>query len=227
MRWRALILDWNGTVLDDLPVVYGSVIEIFRAYGLPPPSLQSYKEEITADFIQFYCGHGIPKPKNEAELNTLRTTLNQIRKHYFLKHWNEVKVRPGTRELLILAQKTGMQTAIVSAEVEEVLEKRLFDFALTDLFDRVEGNAWDKERALVNTFDFFGLKAEETVYIDDTFDGLTAANNVGAGTIGFTDGYNTEERIRAAKPNFPNGTLSKIDSMQQVIAIIKHVNWGV
>ncbi|MDE2001329.1 MAG: HAD family hydrolase [Patescibacteria group bacterium] len=191
------IFDWNGTLLNDLPVVYGSVVEIFKRHRLPAPSLETYRAEITTDFMKFYHAHGIPTAATAQQLNA-------IRKEYLTLHAAEARLHDNAQNLILLCRALGMQTAIVSGEMEEVLEKRLNDFGLTPFIDRVFGSAYDKENKLIEALDHFGVQAERAFYLDDTFDGLMAAQQVGIITFGFCGGYGTREHIRAANPDFPD-----------------------
>lgn len=189
-----VICDWNGTLLDDLGLVYASVLEIFSTYGISPPSLADYQAEITSDFMRFYHGHGIPSGATAQDLNA-------IRKQFFEKRWDDVRLHRNADEFLVLLEQLHLITGIVSAEVDTVLKKRLEQFNIFRYFDRVIGNAWDKERALKEMLETFHFLPEEVAYVDDTFDGLMAARNVGILPIGVTHGYNTPGRIFAAQPD--------------------------
>ncbi len=197
MGFKLAIFDWNGTLLDDLPIAYGSVLEIFGRYGIPPPSIDTYRAEITTRFMDFYRAHGIPKTATPYDLNA-------IRKEYFAIHGYQADLHVNAKETLMLCKVLGMQVAIVSAEIADVLEQRVRDFELTPFIDHIAGSAYDKEQALIAALDRFGVPAEEAFYLDDTFDGLMAARNVGIITFGFCGGYGTRDRIRAAKPDFPD-----------------------
>lgn len=212
MEFRLAIFDWNGTTLDDLPVVYGSVREIFRTYGLPAPSLDEYREEITTDFMKFYEKHGLIGAKPE--------DLNAIRKRYLAEHGHDAKLHKGAKDLIELCRNIGLQTAIVSAEIPEVLEKKLSEFGIFPLVDRITGGAYDKPKALIETLDFLGVQAEKAFYLDDTFDGLMAAKSVGITTIGFCNGYNSRKRIMYAEPDFPNAHFPQILTHADVREII-------
>lgn len=203
---KLLILDWNGTAFNDKRVVYRSVKTIFETYGVKPPARKQYFEEITADFMKFYWKYGIPKTATGDD-------LNKIRKTYLEAHWNEAKLNKGLETLLDWCVYKLIRTAIVSAEVEEVLKKRMESFRLNIYLDRVKGSAWNKEEAFVEILDYFGVKAEEAVYVDDTFDGITAAKNVELKTIGFTKGYNSVSRIKLAEPDFMVSRLAQIVGM--------------
>ncbi len=212
MELKLAVFDWNGTTIDDLPLVYGSVKEIFRIYGIPAPPLESYREEITADFMKFYENHGLTGATKE--------DLNAIRKRYLAEHGHAAKLHPGAKELIELCKRIGLQTAIVSAEIADVLDKRVTEFGLFPFIDRITGGAYDKPAALIETLDFFGVAAENAFYLDDTFDGLMAAKAVGLNTIGFCNGYNSRKRIMYAEPDFPNADFPEVLTHADVRDII-------
>ncbi|MEK7465587.1 MAG: HAD hydrolase-like protein [Patescibacteria group bacterium] len=196
-RRRPLLLvvcDWNGTLINDLLLSYGAVRAIFEHYHLPSPTLETYRKEITADYMKFYTDHGIPK-------TALREDMNAIRKAYFEKRWNDVELYNGAEELLLLLRQLRLFTGIVSAEIENVLIARIKQFGIDPFFDHVIGNAWDKEEKLRKILDELTISFDEAAYVDDTYDGLTAAKNVGMLSIGVTHGYNTTDRIHAAQPD--------------------------
>ena len=41
---KAVLFDWNGTLLDDLGLLaYGSVVKIFESHDIPSPTLEQYR----------------------------------------------------------------------------------------------------------------------------------------------------------------------------------------
>lgn len=192
-RWQLAMFDWDGTLFNSLVVAYASVVEIFKTFGLAAPSIDVYRDEITADFMQFYWGHGIPAKVTGGE-------LNQIRKRYLEAHWGDAKLNPGVMVTLNAFRANGATVAIVSAEMQEVLDKRLNDLKLRPWIDIVRGSAWPKDEALLQTLDRAGVKAEDAFYMDDTYDGLTSAKNLGITAVGYIgeSRYNSITRIKMA-----------------------------
>lgn len=213
MKLKLAIFDWNGTLLNDLPIVYGSVKEIFSRHNLPAPTLEQYRDEITVKFMDFYYNHGFPR-------DTKPEALNAIRKEYLQEHWREAELHDGAEDLLELSKSLGMHVAIVSGEMTELLEKRLQELNLHHLIDHVAGQAYNKEEVLISTLDRFGTKAENAFYLDDTYDGLMAAKHAGLITIGFQSGYNSKERLLLAEPDFPNSEFRDVKTHTTVGEII-------
>lgn len=209
-RWKMAIFDWNGTLIDDPWIVFKSVEEIFKMYGLEPPTIAQYRDEIVADFMQFYRKYGIPGKATKEE-------LNEIRKRVLEEHWNEVKLHDGAVAMIEELKKLGLKTGIVSGEVPEILDKRLETFGIRHLFDSVKGGAWGyKEQALAETLEKFNLTPEQAFYLDDTFDGIGAAKTAGLATFGWTKGYHSIALVKTAEPDF------LIYSMEEMLDIIKN-----
>ncbi len=200
---RAVLFDYNGTLLNDLPLAFASVQKIFRCYQLPEPTLEQYRDEITSNFMEFYWNHGMPRQVTGDD-------LNKIRKEYFKDHWTKAYFRPDTESVLKKCREQNLLVAIVSAEIKESLEKRLAEAKLDGYFHLVRTQAWPKKEALAETVERLNIPAPSAVYVDDTHEGITDAKSLGMKTIGLTAGYNSVERIIAANPDFVINELSEL-----------------
>lgn len=191
---RVVAFDFNGTLSDDLYVAYGSVQEIFRAYDIPCPTLEQYREEISADFMEFYYNHGFPRTTTGDELNVIRNRFYKV-------NGGSAQIRPDVRKILYSLSILNIRTAIVSAETSVNLYKQLIRFGnLQRSFDFIKAEAWGnngKENAFRQAMEIFGTDHGEMVYVDDSVDGLTSAKNIGVIPVAFTNptGYNSERRL--------------------------------
>lgn len=204
--WNVAICDWNGTLLDDLPLVYGSVRNIFKSFGKTPPSLETYQSEITADFLKFYKEHGIP-------VDTDLETLNTIRKKYFKENNKNVALTNGVLELLSLFLGLDLKIGIVSGEARGYLQDtRLKQFGIEKYFDFVFDGISNKMEKFKELVKILEVDPKTIFYIDDSYDGVAAAKNSGITTFGFIHkgSYNSEEKIRSAKPDYIIGNLLEI-----------------
>jgi len=210
--WNVAICDWNGTLLNDLPLVYGSVQKIFKSFGKTPPSLETYQKEITADFMKFYKAHGIP-------VDTQSETLNTIRKKYFKENGKNVALTNGAQELLEVFLGLDLKIGIVSGEARGYLQDtRLKQFHLEKYFDFVFDGVSDKTEKFKEVVKILEIDPGTIFYIDDSYDGISAAKNAGIVTFGFihNGSYNSEEKIRSAKPDHI------IKSLLEIIPIISN-----
>ncbi len=206
MAYKLAIYDWNGTLPNDVEVAYGGAVLVFKQFApnIVPPSLEQYRGE---DFPQFYYGHGIPK-------SVTLEDLYKIWVPHYEKHFNEIKLHDGVIDLLSFCKTNGVPNAIVSA-APEIARKHLKQLGIERFFNNTIFNATDKENALVETLDFFGAKAEDTFYVNDTRWGLVSAKNIGVCAIGFTGGFNDRAQISLAEPDYI------VDSLREIPALIK------
>jgi|GEM_PF-256244 len=193
---KLLVCDWNGTLLNDLWLAYLSTEKIFEFFGVPVPTLREYQNEIESDFSKFYIQHGI----TNFDLNI----NNAIRIRVFEENWDKVWLhdQKTTKHFLMCMKQLGLKLAIVSAEIPEVLLRRIAQFDLGDVFDHVRGGASPKNEAIAEVLIHFDVKPEEAFYIDNTYEGISIAKELGMKTFGFTEGYNTRERIIDAQPTY-------------------------
>lgn len=198
-RFKTAVVDWNGTTLNDLPIVYESVRHIFEAYNLSPPTLEQYRTEMTQEWMKFYLNHGIPE-------GTTPEDLNKIRRTYLEAHWNDVELHPRVIEFLRLLRQQQMKIFLVTGEIKEVVERRLQQFHIGHLFDELIAGAYRKAEILKG----LDLLPQESMFVDDDPFGLRSAKELGFTTIGMTHGYASTERIRSANPHFMSNDFSGV-----------------
>jgi len=196
---RLVVFDNNGTAYDDLHIAYGSVYAIFLVLGIPCPTLEEYRSEITADFMQFYWDHGVPRTVTGDQLNV-------IRKLYYQARIGKAKYRYDFCTTLEALRNAGFILGMCSAEIHSVLIDALVAESLHSYFepDMIVGSAWPtKVPTLIALADKAGVAPEECAYVDDTTDGILAAKEAGYFAVGFVHetGYNPEHRILSANPN--------------------------
>jgi phosphoglycolate phosphatase-like HAD superfamily hydrolase len=203
---KLLISDWDGTLLNSLPVYYGAVVKIFQDFGVEPPTLNDYRDNITPDFMQFYWNRGIPHHATGMDLNLIRSA-------YFEENWNSVALHPGAKELFLYARGIGFEIFLATAETYEIGNRRLREFGVRDLIRGWARGGNARYHDIADILAFYGGEQPEKVwYIDDTASGLEAAksNDPTMHTIGFTQGFNSPAMIRAAKPDHISDSLFEI-----------------
>lgn len=188
---KTVVLDWNGTLLNDLPLVYQSVCHIFRSFKLPAPLLSEYRAEISHNWRKFYTDHGIPEQVTADDLNALR-------REYFNSHWNDAALHPYALILLNFLKNKNIKIFLVTGEVPDLVERRLKQFNIKEFFDGCVAGVHCKPDALRE----LALLPHETVYVDDDPHALTGVKELGFTTVGMTHGYASSKRIRNAKPHF-------------------------
>lgn len=197
MPLRLVVLDNNGTCLDDLHIAYGSACATLQRWGVTAmPTLQQYRDQMNSNWKEWYYRYGMPA-------NVTRDEMNAVRKEYYAQHGHAARHRPDLRDFLGWCKDRELKVAMVSAEVGSILQDSLAGADLRRYFDHIEAEAWPKVPALAHTLAELMVPPGEAVYVDDSEEGLAGAKSLGMRTIGFTNptAYASEERILAAQPD--------------------------
>lgn len=198
-RFRAVIFDWNGTLLNDFWLIVRTMQEIFYANDMVPPSEDVYRNEMDASSAatieRFYHENGIPPRVTLAEMDAIRICVTR-------RYWEDAALFPRVPDVLRECCRCGMFCGLVSMEVHDILEKRLYSFGIRHYFHSVQGDAKDKRAALAAMLETAGIAPKDAVYVDDTDAGIRAAKQAGMHTVGVLGGYSPEERIRSTNPSY-------------------------
>lgn len=222
---EAVIFDWNGTLHDDLErLAYGSVVKIFETYKLSPPTLDEYRQEITASFMKFYYKHGFVRGFSEQGEDGDSKALNVIRKKYYTENGDKGNIRPDATQTVFNLRSMGIKVGIISAEIGSTLFEKLNSSDLHRLFDSqfVRAEIWgDKGVALLKICKDLDVSPGNTIYVDDTIDGTGSAKKVGLLPVGFGNetGYNSEDRLRSVTPLI-------IHELSEILDLVHDINWA-
>lgn len=192
---RLVMLDWNGTLLDDLHICYLGVTRIFEHFNLKPPSLEDYRNNVTSDILSFYHERGVPK-------NVTLADLNVIYKAVVEKNWERVDVARHIYEVIKRLRERGIKLAIITMENDEIMQRRLLQFGLLNKFDLVVSRVRNKAEVMKTAMENFGVKPNEAFYVGDTVSDVEEAKKAGVVSIAYTGGFNSREKLEAAKPDF-------------------------
>ncbi|MBQ3107948.1 MAG: HAD-IA family hydrolase [Firmicutes bacterium] len=191
MKYKAIVFDMDGTILDTLDDLMDGVNYMLAQKGFP----QRTRKEIR-DFV----GNGVVRLVNlSVPADTSAEEREEcigIFKTYYNAHLR-VKTAPyaGILPLLQKLREMGLKTAVVSNKFQEGVTGLAEDF-FPGLFDYAIGEAAGLARKpapdmVWKALDLLGVSKEEALYVGDSdVDGDTAANSqldFAAVTWGFRD----------------------------------------
>jgi phosphoglycolate phosphatase-like HAD superfamily hydrolase len=233
---KLVILDKDGPIVDSLTPFYNSTVAIFRHYGLEPPKLDDYRDNITPDFMQFYWDRGIP-------LYVTARELNHVRMECCKEEWTSVRLQPGAKELLKHCHELGFSIFLATADTYENAAQHLQELGVRELIDGWARNGNLRREDLLDILAFAdGFSDDEpweVWYIDDTASGIAAAKDLpleGIHTIGFTGGFNSPKKFKELPedhaPDHTVASLFDIPAILDAYAIIEkdpamHRRWSV
>ena len=197
-RYRAVILDMDGTLIDSNAAHVNAWVEALKEHG----------HEVSEQDVWPLVGMGgdnllpaaVGIDKESEEGKKISERRGEIFRERYLPH---LKPFPGVRPLLERMRGDGLRLMVASSSPKDELQKSLETAGAADL---VEGftSASDAGRSkpdpdVVKTaLDKLSLSAAEVVMLGDTPYDVQAADKVGVGVIAFRCGGFRDEDLREA-----------------------------
>lgn len=213
MKYKLIIFDLDGTVLDTLDDLCDSVNYALRLHSMP---------ERTLDEVRRFVGNGIGKliersvPSGCSERET-SSVLKDFTEYYRV-HCND-KTHPydGIEKLLENLAFSGIPCAVLSNKSDSAV-KVLCDIHFKDKFSHVQGEIAGLGKkpcpdGFLVIFDRFGVKKENVLYIGDSEVDVESAENVGIDMIAVDWGFRSAETLKATGAKRIAHSVSELEKM--------------
>ena len=178
---KSIIFDMDGVIFDSERATHDCWMEIARRHGFAEDLDVPYMKCIGVNaqktkeiFLEHY---GADFPYEEYR-------IEESRLYHATYDGGRLPLKPGIREVLAWLKENGYDTAVASSTRSAVVLSQLRDAGLDKYFDRIiGGDMVTKSKPEPDIF----LKAlegtdatpEETVVIEDSYNGIRAAKNAG------------------------------------------------
>jgi len=189
---RNLILDWSGTLVDDLASVLEATNHALRAAGHPGMSREEFRLRFRLPVQAFY----------ERVLPGLPQELMQRAFHErFAQVQGAVSVLPHAREFLEFARKRGCRVFLLTTVPDGYLRHQLACLGLAGWFTGLCTGVVDKRVEIHLLLEGHGLVAGETLFVGDMEHDIEAARAGGVRSCAVLTGYQTAQDLRASDPD--------------------------
>lgn len=195
MRWKAVVFDWDGTLVDTAESTFHTYRKTFADYGI------AFDRETYAR-IYAPCGDdmfralGLP-PEQWAEAD-----------ERWLSHFagQRVELLPGARESLALVAERGIPRAIVSSGTRVRILRELVEHQLEPHFTHAvcggdTPNRKPHPEPLLVCLDRLGVDPADAAYIGDSAEDVRMSKAAGVYVIGVTGPYPNQAALRASEPD--------------------------
>ena len=198
MKYKAVIFDLDGTLLNTLDDLCDSVNFVLEHFGF---------EKITKEQTKGYVGDGIGKLIERAVPNGDKNPLFQpalaLFKEYYPVH-SQIKTAPyeGIDALLEALKNSGVKLGVVSNKnhnaVVSLCEKYFGDIFSLTIGEREGVPRKPAPDNVLFAVKNLGVDIKETVYIGDSQVDVMTANNCKMDLIAVTWGFRDEKVLRDA-----------------------------
>ena len=194
MKYKHVIWDWNGTVVDDVALSVDVLNEILKFKNLPAISVENYKETFSFPVTHFYESLGIKFEPEEAERVGER----------FIAHYNarrfDYPVHGGVVDLMKNIESRGVPQSILSAYQKNYLDEAAAHYGVDKFMTHVAGldniHAETKIELGKKLVAELALEPSSILIIGDTDHDFAVAQATGVDAFLFSGGHQSAERLR-------------------------------
>jgi phosphoglycolate phosphatase-like HAD superfamily hydrolase len=189
---RNVILDWSGTLVDDLPAVWRATNHVLARAERAEMSLEEFRAEFCLPFTRFYDRHvpHVPLPQLESWFHS-----------HFREAQGSVCALPHAREFLEFCRARRLRTFLLSTVHGEYFAAQAAATGFAGYLDRPYTDVWDKRQKIREILAENQLAPGETVFVGDMQHDIETARHGGVFACAVLTGYNTLEQLRAAAPD--------------------------
>jgi len=189
---KNVILDWSGTLVDDLPAVLEATNYVLAQAGRPEMTLDQFRSEFSLPFTGFYLRHTPDVPPARLE-EWFHTRFPQVQ--------HTVRELPHARRFLEFCRANGLRTFLLSSVHPAYYAAQAEATGLGGFIDVSYAGVWDKRAKINEILRDNGLTPGETVFIGDMEHDIETARHGGIRSCAVLTGYNSLAQLRAARPD--------------------------
>ena len=194
-RYKHIIWDWNGTLLDDIVLCLRVLNRLLARRGRAPITQGDYRRNFGFPVIHFYKYLGL-----ETDENSFQQVSREFIKDYETHWFQECTLHIEAANVLAQLAQFGISHSVLSAAKQETLDAGIQYFGIYTHFLGLAGadNIYaegkiDKGRRWVQSLDW---DPEEIVLIGDTVHDYEVAQAIGTNCILMAHGHHNFQRLK-------------------------------
>lgn len=197
MKFKAVLFDLDGTLLDTLEDLANSMNQVLLSFGLPTHEIPAYRYMV-GEGVEVLVRRALPQDRLDED--TVARCMAGMREGY-RRRWAET-TRPyeGIPELLDGLTRRGLRLAVLSNKPDDMSKAVVGRFLSHWKFDPVWGARPGVPKKphpapLLEIARILGIHPEEFLYLGDTSTDMKAAQAAGMWPVGALWGFRTAEEL--------------------------------
>lgn len=215
-KYKGIIFDLDGTLLDTLTDIADSCNNALSKFGFCGHSTEDYKIKLGNGF-KVLIKESVPKDTDEDTIESVMKSFVEIYNHNYL---NRTAPYDGIIELLIELKEKGIKLAVNSNKrddyVKPLISKYFNEIPFVAVYGERKGIARKPDPAAANEIiKLMGLSKEEILYIGDSDTDMQTAENAEVDGVGVLWGFRFYEELKK------NGAKYIISKPSEILDILK------
>lgn len=199
MKYKVIIFDWDGTLMDSIEKIVACVKAAADDCHLPVPSTNAIRH-IVGLSLDIAMAKLCPNATQEQQV----AMVNAYRQQYLFINKLETPFYPGIKSWLNDLKKQGYILAVATGKGRNGLDRLLDTFALQDLFTVTycADQTASKPNPLMlhRILDDLNLDASQALMVGDTSYDLEMANNANIDCLGVSYGVHHKDILNQFNP---------------------------
>jgi phosphoglycolate phosphatase len=188
---RNVLLDWSGTLADDLRPVWKATNAIFRDFGRAEMTLDEFRRDFRLPFAGFYAEF-LPEATLEG--------LESLYERFFCELHGEVELIPGAMEFLEFCRHSGRRTFLLSTIKRSHFEAQAGRLGVLDAFEHAYVEVVDKRGKIREILTEHELDPADTLFVGDMVHDIETARHGGVLAVAVLTGFDPIEKLLTANP---------------------------
>jgi len=188
---RNVILDWSGTLADDLSAVLRATNLIFSEYGRDPLTLDEFRRHFRLPFSGFYADL---LPEAEAE------GLEALYERFFHGLNDTIDLLPGAMEFLEFCRSKEKRTFLLSTIKTSHFQIQNERLGVVPFFEVAYTQIMDKREKIREILAIHDLDPKETMFVGDMIHDIETARHGGVLDVAVLTGFDTIEKLLTIQP---------------------------
>lgn len=208
---KNLILDWSGTVVDDLDAVFRATNHVLRRYEVPILSRDEFRERFSLPWIYFYR-KWLPQIPEEG--------LDAVFWEVMLAEQEGIQLLPHAVELLEYAQRTHHPIFICSTVDPKSFWGQSDRLGVSPFLKKAYVGIADKREVIHRILEENQLDPAETLFVGDMVHDVETAHHGGIGSCAVLTGFDPAPKLATAKPDL---ILRDLRELRLILETQQHV----
>ena len=200
MKYRAIIFDLDGTLLDTLEDIADSMNSMLSHYGFPEHDLDSYR---------YFVGEGVEMlvrrslPEDKLDKGFIDQCISKMKEEYGKRWANKTRPYPGIPAMLDALTRRGILMAVLSNKPEEFTKLVIASLLPQWHFHIVLGSGASYPKkpdptAALMVAQTVKIPPQEFLFLGDSSTDMKTAVNAGMHPVGALWGFRTADELTAS-----------------------------